>query len=210
MSLAELTTGSVTIGCLPTTGAHVLPRVLTVYRKAYPGIRVQLREESTPRLAQCLEEGEIDLAILDDGGLRPSLDHLVLFTEELLLALPPRHPLAGRVHLTLKQVAGEPFILMKPGHGFRQITIDLFHKAGVEPQIVFESGAIETLQALVEAGLGVSLVPQMVRRPSGIAYVDVSQPRATRTLILAWHRTATLSPAAVAMRRNIQKCLIFV
>jgi DNA-binding transcriptional LysR family regulator len=202
-ALSGLTLGRVSLGCMPTTGAHLLPPILTAFRKAHPKIQVQLKEESSPDLARDLEQGEIELAIMDEAGLRPGLDHQKILKEELLLALPTRHPLAGKRSLTLQQVAQEPFILMKHGHGFRQITLDLYRKAGLEPKVVFESGGIETVQALVAAGLGISLVPRMVAAHVGVAYAGLSQPKAERTLSLAWRKKAPFSPAAEALKRVI-------
>lgn len=202
-ALSGLTLGKVTLGCMPTTGAHLLPPVLTVFRKAHPKIQVQLKEESSPDLALDLEQGEIELAIMDEAGLRPGLEHQTILIEELLLALPARHRLAGKGPLSLKQAAKEPFILMKSGHGFRQITLDLYRKVGLEPKVVFESGGIETVQALVAAGLGISLVPQMVATFSGVAYAKLSQPKAARTISLAWRKKAPLSPAAEALKRAV-------
>lgn len=202
-ALSGLTLGKVTLGCMPTTGAHLLPPILSAFRKSYPEIQVQLKEESSPDLAGDLEQGEIELAILDEAGLRPGLDHQTVLTEELLLALPAKHSLAGKKTLSLKQVAEEAFILMKSGHGFRQITLELYRKAGLEPRVVFESGGIETVQALVAAGLGISLVPQMVAKFPGVAYARVSAPKAERTLSLAWRRKASLSPAAEALKKVI-------
>jgi DNA-binding transcriptional LysR family regulator len=202
-ALSGLTLGKVSLGCMPTTGAHLLPPILTAFRKSYPKIQVQLKEESSPDLAKDLEQGDIELAIMDEAGLLPGLDHQKLLSEELLLALPSRHPLAGKGALGLKQAAEEPFILMKSGHGFRQITLDLYHKVGLEPKVVFESGGIETVQALVAAGLGISLVPQMVATTPGVAYASLSSPKAARTLSLAWRKKAPLSPAAEALRKVI-------
>ncbi len=202
-ALSGLSLGKVSLGCMPTTGAHLLPPILTAFRKAYPKIQIQLREESSPGLAQDLEQGEVELALVDDAGLRPSLERQVLLTEGLLLAFPARHPLAKRKGLNLRQVAEEPFILMKPGHGFRQIILELFHKAGLEPKVVFESDGIETVQALAASGLGISLVPQMVANFPGVAYVELSQPQAFRTLYLAWRKKAKLSPAAEALKKVI-------
>jgi LysR family transcriptional regulator, hydrogen peroxide-inducible genes activator len=206
-SLGGLSLGRVTLGCLPTTGAHLLPKVLAAFRKSFPKIQVLLREESSPGLARCLENAEVDLAILDEAGVTPALEQKVLFTEDLLVALPPRHPLSGKTRLTLKALSEEPFILMKTGHGFRQIVLDLFRRAGLEPKVVFESGEIETVQALVGAGMGVSLVPRMVRKASGLAYSELAPPKPTRTLSLAWRKGAALSPAAEAMKETVVKAI---
>jgi LysR family hydrogen peroxide-inducible transcriptional activator len=206
-ALSGLTLGKVSLGCMPTTGAHLLPPILTAFRKAYPKIQVQLKEESSPDLAKDLEQGEVEMAILDEAGLTPALDHQTILVEELLLALPSKHPLAGKRSLGLKQVAEEPFILMKSGHGFRQITLDFYRKARLEPKVVFESGGIETVQALVAAGLGISLVPQMVAHFPGVTYASISQPKAARTLSLAWRKKAKLSPAAEALQKIIRRSL---
>ena len=116
-----------------------------------------MKEESSPDLARDLEQGEVELAIMDEAGLETRAGPHVLLTR--ICFWPYRLiTLCGKESLTLKQVAEEPFILMKSGHGFRQITLDLYRKAGLKPQVVFESGGIETVQALVAAGLGFSVV----------------------------------------------------
>jgi len=198
-----LSLGKVSLGCMPSTGAHLLPSIITTFRRAYPRIQIQLKEESSPGLANDLERGEVELALVDDAGLRPSLDRQVLLREGLLLAFPVRHPLSKKKNLSLKQVSEEPFILMKPGHGFRQIILELFRQSGLEPKVIFESGGIETVQALVAAGLGISLVPQMVANFPGVAYVALTQPQASRTVYLVWRKKAKLSPAAGALRQVI-------
>ena len=198
--LSGLTRGSVTLGCLPSTGAYLLPPLLRAFGKAHPGITVSLREESSPQLARLLRESEVDLAIVDEAGLGSGLRSELLFSEPLLIAVPPGHRFASRKKLALKALADEPLILMKSGHGFRKIVMDALSRAGVEPRVVHESGEIETVQALVKAGLGLSLVPKMVRR-TGLAYLEILPPTPSRTVHIAWRHDSVLSPAALAFKR---------
>lgn len=207
--LSGLKRGSVTLGCLPTTGAYLLPPLLKAFGKAHPEIDVKLREESSPGLAKALRESEVDLAIMDEAGLGTGIQAETLFSEPLLIALPPRHKLATRKKLALSALAGEPFILMKSGHGFRKIVIDALARAGVEPRVVHESGEIETVQALVEAGLGLSLVPRMVRKSHGPAYAEISAPTPSRSLLIAWREGSALSPAAQALLAACKETLRF-
>lgn len=200
--LAGLARGQATLGCLPTTGAYLLPQVLKAFGKAHPQIDVQLREESSPKLAALLREGEVDLAVLDEAGLGEGLRSEALFSEPLLIAIPPGHPFAKRRRLPLGALTGQPLILMKSGHGFRKIVLDALTRAGIAPNIVHESGEIETVQALVEAGLGLSLVPRMVQR-KGPAYAEINAPAPTRTLFLAWNEVGALSPAALALKKIV-------
>jgi len=106
--------------------------------------------------------------------------HLGMFAQKArvkgdwLIALPPGHRLAGRQKLALQALQGESLIVMKSGHGFRKIVLDALVRAGVEMRVVYESEEIETVQALVEAGLGVSLVPRMVQRGAGPVYLELT------------------------------------
>ena len=200
--LDGLTLGSVTLGCLPTTGAHLLPPLLKAFGKAHPDISVSLREESSPQLAKLLRGSEVDLAIMDEAGLGSGLRSELIFSEPLLIVVSKNNPLASRRRLSLKALAEQPLILMKTGHGFRKIVMDAFARVGIEPRVVYESDEIETVQALVEAGLGASLVPRVVKR-AGLVYLDVLAPTPTRTIHLAWRDESVLSPAALAMKKII-------
>ena len=199
--LSGLKGGKVSLGCLPTTGAFVLPPLLAVFRKAYPRVQVSLREDSSPGLRQALLDGDVDLAILDEAGLGAGLESARLMQEPLLLALPPKHRYAKAKRLSFAKLKDEPWVLMKSGHGFRAIVDKIFASAQVVPSVVFESDEIATVQALVASGLGLSLVPRMVRR-EGVAYVRVEGAEPTRSLALAWRSNALLSAAAEAMRKT--------
>lgn len=202
--LDGLRRGEVTLGCLPTTGAYLLPPLLRAFRRRYPDLTVHLREESSPRLALALQEGEVDLAFVDEAGLAPGLRTVPLFSEPLLVAVPSDHRLADRGAIAIEALHGEPLIVMKSGHGFRKIVLDYLERRGIVPIIVYESSGIETVQALVEAGLGVSIVPRMVRKPSGPAYLDILPPTPTRTLSLAVREDGVLGPAAQALETSIR------
>ncbi len=205
--LSGLTRGSVALGCLPTTGAYLLPQLLRAFLGAHPGVHVTLKEASSPQLAGALREFEIDLAIIDEAGLGTGIASEVLFREPLVLALPPGHRLATRGSVPLESVAGEPFILMKSGHGYRRIVTEALAAAGIAPRVVYESDEIETVQRLVEEGLGITVVPQMVRKEHGPAYTDIAPPTPSRTLLIARRETGELSAAAQAMRRVARELL---
>jgi len=205
--LSGLRRGTVRLGCMPTTGAYLLPPLLKAFGAAHPGVRLELREESSPVLGALVRGGEADLAIVDEAGLGPGLASELLFSEPLLLAVPPGHALARRRRLSLSGLRGEPLILMKAGHGFRRIVLDALARAGVEPRVVHESGEIETVQALVEAGLGLALVPSMVRKSPGPAYLDLADPSPSRSLFLAWRQAAALTTAAQALQSAARAAL---
>jgi LysR family hydrogen peroxide-inducible transcriptional activator len=210
-ALSGLKRGQVILGCLPTTGAYILPGVLSAFREAHPSLQVKLREESSPILGKALIDSLVDLALMDEAGLAPGLRSEILFREPLLVIAPRSHRFAARKRISLEKLGGEPLILMKSGHGFRKIVLDALGQAGVEPRIVYETDGIDTVQTLVEAGLGLSLVPTMVRKAmvrksKGPAYIEIAPPTPTRTLLLACRDSSVLSPAAAAMREVVRRC----
>lgn len=198
--LAGLRRGNVALGSLPTTGAYLLPQLLRAFLEEYPGVQVRLQEASSPQLGIALRDFSIELAILDEAGLGDGVAAEFLFAEPLVAALPPDHPFAGRQALSMRELADEPLILMKHGHGYRQIVVDALASAGVSPHIVYESDEIETVQRLVAAGLGLSIVPRMVCKESGPAYAAIESPSPSRSLFVAHREGGELSPAASAMK----------
>ncbi|WP_276351520.1 LysR family transcriptional regulator [Cohnella caldifontis] len=202
--LADLRKGRVVVGSVPMTGAHVLPDVLPAFRAAYPEIEVVLIEETSRNLEELTVSGNTDVCLLSLPLNEPALTYQPVIEEEICLAVPPDHPIASASRgglVPLDSLRDEPFILLKKGQGFRAIAHDLCGKAGFEPRVVFESGNIETVQALVAAGMGISFVPRMIVRGdwSGRAPVYLSlEGRPTRTLVLAYRKGRYLSNAAEA------------
>jgi DNA-binding transcriptional LysR family regulator len=208
--IVQLKTGRLVIGSLPMTGSHVMPVILPAFRERYPDIQVMLVEDTSAKLEKLAASGETDLALLSLPINEEELDFVPFFEEAIVAAVPPNHPLAvsneikniSQTNAQLQQLRNESFIVLKKGQGFRQITIDLCEQAGFIPNIVFESNNIETIQSLVAAGMGVALVPQMVKRSSkgshAPAYVELSDNNAKRTLVIGFRKNRYLSNAAHA------------
>lgn len=197
--------GRVTVGTTRISGSYLLPPVLAEFRRLHPGVEVILLEEDTATLVGLTRCGEVDVSLVTPAQDVAELEVVPLVTEPLLLAVPPGHRLAAaaatRGEVDLRQAADEPFILLKEGMGFRPVVVGACAAAGFEPRVVFESSDLETIQSLVAAGMGVTLVPRMtaaaVRTPSP-AFLPLRPPAPTRTLSLAWRRDRYRTQAARA------------
>jgi DNA-binding transcriptional LysR family regulator len=204
--ISQMRKGRLVIGSLPITGSHVLPMVLPAFKARYPDIEIQLVEETTRNLEALTASGETDISLLSLPLADASLAWETLVEEEIVLALPPAHPLVPRegdeAGVRIDALKDEPFIVLKKGQGFRMIAVDLCRKAGFEPNIVFESSNIETVQSLVAAGMGIAFVPRMVIRDSRLpftpAYARLAEPRPARTLVIAWRHGRYLPKSAEA------------
>lgn len=204
---SDLTRGTVAVGVLPTIAPYLLPRVLRTFSAAHPGLSLSVQEDITPQLVKLVGACELDLAILSLPLGDARLEHEELFTEELRLALPPGHPLAGRRRLSLDDLDGERFILMKEGHCLGDQALRFCQRHELEPQVVFRSAQLETIQALVLAGVGVSLMPEMAcrsERSQHPVYRSLAAPRPSRVIAAVWRREQHHSRPAWAFLEHLR------
>jgi DNA-binding transcriptional LysR family regulator len=120
----------------------------------------------------------------------------------VLLAVPPAHRLTRRDHVTLAELAGEPFVTTRPGYWQRALADELFARSGVSPAIACEGDEPYTIRGLVSAGVGVGLLPAMARSVPDppVGWVRLDDPRCRRTLRIAWREDAYLPAAARSFR----------
>ncbi len=187
----NLLRGTLTLGVLPTIAPYLLPAAMAEFVSRYPGVEVIVQEDTTPRLLNQLRSWELDFAVasvpLDDAHLEIE----ELFAEELMLALPPGHALTARRTIKATDLNGERLIVMKEGHCLGDQVLGFCDRRDVTPQISFRSAQLETIQALVYAGLGISLIPAMAtseKRESSPAYRSLQLPRPERKVVAAWPR----------------------
>jgi len=123
-----LVNGKVALGVIPTIAPYLLPGVVAAFARKYPGLGVTVHEETTAQLLRLVNAYEIDFAI---ASLPIHDDRLVketLMSEELLLAVPPRHTLAKRRGIATADLESERFILMKEGHCLGDQALQSFNR----------------------------------------------------------------------------------
>ncbi len=197
--------GSVAVGVIPTIAPYLMPRYTATFAKKYPEAKLRIVEETTPVLVEGLRNLSIDFAILALPLRHKDLDFTLLLTEPLFAVLPKDHPRAGARALSLKELRGESFVMLRDGHCFRDLSIAACSHARVTPRIAFESGQFSSLFGMVAAGVGVSLVPEMaIDRNAGCAYVRLSDARAMRTVAAATLRGRSFNHVQQAFLRGIR------
>lgn len=199
--------GRVELGALPTVAPYYLPQRLREFARRHPAVDVVVHEDTTGQLAQAVRAREIDVALVSLPVEGPGLVSTEFFHEDLLAALPVRHPLARRTArpLALGDLEHEAFILMKEGHCLAGQTLQFCHLKGFSPRVSFRSAQIETVLAFVAAGWGVSIIPAMAqthRRP-GVVYRPITGVRRGIGVIQRGKRP--LSRAAQALVAFLQE-----
>ena len=170
--------GTVHLGCYTTLAPSELPDLLDEFGRRFPESTVQLIEAGQDRLTQLLLAGELDAAIMYNLGLDKELRKIKLSRKEIHILLPEAHPLASRQELSIRELAGEPMILLDLPPASEN-AMAICKAAGVTPQIRYRAMTLELTRALVGRGLGYALLAQ--RAPGRLTGTG----RAVATLKLA-------------------------
>ncbi len=191
--------GTVTVGVLPTIAPYLLPRILTAFTERFPSVEIVIHEDTTSRLLKELHAYEIDFALASQPIQDDRLEVREIFSEELLLALPPGHALARKRTIGVGDLEGERLIVLQAGHCLGDQVLRFCDRRDLHPKISFRSAQLETIQALVRAGLGISLIPAMaVQAPGADApiYRSLSVPRPDRRIVALYPKQRPLGRAA--------------
>lgn len=134
---------------------------------------------------RCLAVPEkiIDLALMPLPVDSNDVSCVELTREKLFAIVGENHPLHKEKQITLQQLSGAPFLILKDGHCFRDDTLSAFRADNVEPRIVFESGCFLTILNMVRAGIAISVMPEMAFEPTpGCKFIPIKAERAIRTI----------------------------
>ncbi|TAM84467.1 MAG: hydrogen peroxide-inducible genes activator [Acidobacteria bacterium] len=200
-AMLGLHTGAAYVGVIPTVAPYVLPQALRHCSESFAEITIDVVEDLTHGLVKGLTEGDLDLALLSLPVEAPELIAEPLLRERMLLAVPKSHALCRkRRRVTLDEVAQEPFLLLKDGHCFRDDVLEVCKRAKLNPNVVFEGGQLDTLMAMVAAGAGVTLLPEMASRryqkDADTALIEFAPPQPSRTIGIVRAKGKFLTPAA--------------
>ncbi|ARZ65204.1 MULTISPECIES: LysR family transcriptional regulator [Bacillus] len=200
--MAGLEHGSVFIA---TTTLNRVSELLTPFLALYPHINFRITQASTEELkVQLLEKGEIDFCFTPSPIEQPGIYSLPLMTEEIVLAVPSTHRLKDRHRIKLSEVADDPFISLKPGYSFREITDNFCRLAGFTPNIVCEGDEPAAISGLVRTGLGVAFLPIAAKKElPPLTLLHIEEPICQWTSHLLWNEKHYLSLAAQTFREFV-------
>lgn len=202
--------GQVTIACLPSVASRLMPRLIAVNERFYPGIRVTIRDVNMKAVSAAVISGEADLGIGSTVADRPELQGVVLAKDRFHAVLPVTSPLARRRALHWSDLAEQPFIAMSEETGLRELVNAAAQQCGVRLNITAEVTNLATLYGLLEEGIGISALPGLVLPRSSqslIRHRSLSQPSLERTIHLFWRANAGLSPAAQGLVLSLQRAI---
>ena len=197
--LAYRLSGEVTIACVPSAVAYFLPDVIRQYHAKYPGIRVRVIDESSSAILTVVARGEADFGLTYIGTQDADVVFQPLLEEAFVVALQVGHPLSERESLTWDDLTTVDYISLAQGSGNRFLIDQALANRDIRPRSFCEVKHVPALVSLVEAGLGVGVVPKLAMPAEGHATLvtrPLTNPAISRTLGLISRRGRTLSPVA--------------
>lgn len=201
--VAELRDGRLRVAAFSSAAGTLVVPALRTFRQRFPGIDLSFVEVEPEDAVPAIAAGEFDLAITHQYRQLPrpelhGLRQLLLHSEDLLLALPPRLHSDDRSPARLEEFADATWISTLMPVGFQALTELVCRAAGFEPRIGFRADTYDLVLAFVAADFGPALVPELVAQPrAGVAYRPFVE--STQRDIHITVRDVEPSPAVAAM-----------
>jgi DNA-binding transcriptional LysR family regulator len=206
--LLDPESGSVIVAFQPSLGGWLVPDLVASFRAAHPRVTFELVRSDGTRGSSLVADGAVDLELTARRPRNPAVRVTRLFSEPLVLAVPPDHPLAGRAEIWLREAAGEPFVVLAVERTLRGQTDQLCAAAGIELEPAFVTDDLTTMRGFVAAGLGVAVMPAMGADPTRaaadqVSLVGLADAGATRDITLLTSTERRLLPSAELFRRHV-------
>lgn len=182
--LSALDSGELVLGTSDTLACYFLPPVFAAFRECYPNVELRIDNRPSPVIAERVSEGQVDLGIVSlplPASLAVSgrpvserLDCVELASQEDVAVCAPTHALAKRRHVSAKELAPHPLLLLDRTTSSRALVDLAFAAESLTLQLAMEMSSVEVLKRFAELGFGVAIVPRFSvqrERESGTLHV---------------------------------------
>ncbi|RKI39296.1 LysR family transcriptional regulator [bacterium D16-51] len=175
-----LETGVIRVGTVSSVTCHWMPQLINGFKREYPNVQFLFHQGDYTLIPEWIASGQIDFGFINPLA-STNLKIKTVKNGEMLAVLPKGHPLAGQKSIQLSELADEPYILLEEGHYSEPM--EAFETAGITPNIQYTIHDDYAIMMMVEAGLGVSILAELVLRRTNYDIVCLPiDPPITRTL----------------------------
>lgn len=205
--------GRLRLGLTYTVAGYFMARHYAAFRRIYPGITLELSEQPRSAIESALMTGGLDLAVMLTSNLVnvAELASETLFRSRRRLWLPSDHRLLAAQEVSLEDVAAEPYVMLTVDEANRTAG-RYWDQHGRTPRIVFATSSVEAVRSMVAAGMGVTILSDMVYRPwslegQRIELRQTLEPIPSMDVGLTWPNTRPMSAPAQVFRTFITSAL---
>jgi len=189
----------VTVACVPSAVNYFLSHVIARQRALNPNVRVTVFDASANAVLSAVAHGEADFGLNFMGALEGEIEFRTLIEERFVAACRRDHALAGRRKVRWEELARYEYIAVGKSSGNRLLLDQALAGIVTPPRAMCETMHVTTMLGLVEAGLGVAVVPAMAMPGDThplLVSVPLIDPEVTRKVGLIQRRGRALAPAA--------------
>lgn len=196
--LATLRSGRVRVASSPTLSANLMPDCIARCRLEHPGLELVLLDRIQHDALASVLSGEVDFGVVIDPVQRDDLHAEAILTEPFCLVCPTTHRLAKRRSVRWSDLASEPLVLLDHASGSRRLIDEALRAQGVQAPVAQEVGHVTTIFRMLDAGLGISIVPLLALPPGGLQGLATRSlvPRVQRRVVLVRRANRGLAPVA--------------
>ncbi len=192
--------GELVLGAAPAISTYVLPTVLMRFHAAHPGVRLTVRTGHSEEILEMVLRDQVQVGLV--RALRhPGVESIPLYADELVLVATAKHRFAKTGRIRIQDLANEQLILFDRTSSYYELTSALFREAGVVPVAVMELDNAEAAKKMVEAGLGIALLPRAAvaaeLAAGGLTAVRIAGAAVVRRRIVAIRRRDGGPPTGV-------------
>lgn len=190
--------GRVKLGVLPTVGPYLLPLATRRLHRAYPELRLAVREERTVDLQDHLSSGQFDL-IISTPEDHPDTKCIPLVRENIYICMAPDDPLAtSRDPVNLSDLAGREFLTLGYGHKFTTVVQNLATRAGATTSGEYQGTSLDAIRQMASMGGGIAVLPSLysiseAKRDDQLIVRPINHPLAQRQISLIWRYASPLA-----------------
>ena len=173
--LNGLKSGILRIGVFSSVATHRLPKLIKRFKVDFPGVDYELLLGDYAEIEEWIESGRVDCGFLR-LPTRPEFDTVFLEQDRLMAIVPEGHRLAGYDKIPVREMCGEPFMLLEKGA--KTEISEIFERSGLKPQVKFTTLDDYAVMSMVESGLGISILPELIlqRIPYKIVAKELDPP----------------------------------
>lgn len=187
--------GTVRLGLPPTIGPFLLPQVLPALHRAYPDLKLYVREEVPDSLPGALADGVHDLILMPLPVHSADFHCVPIFREPLYVVVPEDHVLAAKGYAERSDLSGEAVLALERGHQLHEQVEAICDEFGARLLFDYEGTSLDTLRQMIAMGMGVSFLPGLyveaaLGRQSGVVALELRGRQLYRTVGMAWRRTS--------------------
>jgi DNA-binding transcriptional LysR family regulator len=201
VELRELQKGKLAIAANEFTALYLLP-VLGEFRKLHPMIKISVQRSLGSHIPDDVLNHSSELGVLTYDPQDSQLHSIVVYLDELILVVPPRHPLAGEAQVSIRQLGAEAFVAHIVPSPYREKVIEAFNRHKTPLHMDIELPTLQAIKNFVASGNGVALVPEISVESElargELVRIPVRELRLHRKMRLIYRKSANLSHAARA------------